>query len=329
MNPNRFLDIYDKNNSPIFEGDKATLDCSTILCRTSELGLFLKSLNDKEIFGVIEFLNTYPELKMTFEITFFYKDKRPVLNQDYYRYCSQKNPDFKGMEDPDKTFAIKNSDPMFFRYVYNTLPMTLIDNNTERNFSYNDVNEYLIKLDNHHFNINETLLIERNDELDTYFKDKISIIKTGDFSHVKVSFEKPDTGFYFFVSFSFVNELGELSTKRKTTKIKTEFEEPYSLALDEFDHKEYLLKQERDSEINTIKEKSLIKEDEIYQINDIKEKYKLKIKELEKEISTFIKENDIYESIDFEPFSLYLDYNSNLNFLNHILSKYEFKRGVK
>lgn len=317
---NRFLEIYDKNNNPVYEGDFGILDIQSISKRNSEIGKFLAANKPEDIVGEIEFNNSYPEVRTSITLKFKRTNGEYLTFQDYYNYYSDEDPED---QDLNEIYSVTNFDRMFVTYLLRNTTLEL--QNVEKREKPILEDELFLYFNDEKYSFDEVILIKRNDEVDEIFDNRIPQIIKGDFSHIGVEIKKIH-GFNTLLTFFFSDKNGKRSCYRKGRNIKTEFVQLHESLREEYDDLEDKYDALSADEVNKLRELNLPREEFLEKRKEIKEKFQNEFLKESEEIREKLKNQDMYEPELIENIIMSLSHNGDLAALKKLSSISEVSR---
>lgn len=195
----RYLEINDKNNLPIFEGDELILKIKDKFFGGSYFGKFCENFDIDTV--KIQILTNEKYLELKYHLSFFKDGFKSVKNREfkYWNYCLDQKEnkkeilktieDFNDIESPNDFYILKSSDSFFFRYILGKGAEKI--NGFNGNAIIVPDDELIIKSD-FKFNIliNDTLLVELDKEWLDVFKENLKSTNKENiiFNHIKFVF---------------------------------------------------------------------------------------------------------------------------------------------
>lgn len=299
----RYIEMKDKNNNPIFEGDDLVLTVPDKEFYGSYLGKFCKFYEIDLI--KIKVLENSNFLQIKYAMKFFKNGVQIITNQEnaywnYYSDCQdngkdieKKLEDFSSIENAKELKEIITSDSMFFSYIVGKGVEKISDLNNEIKIEENK-NLRIENKYNENIFVDDNILVKIDDKLKSSLDDSLNKNKLNikDYSHLLFCFKRIKDMFNFKTEIFLTDENGicqvfDINLNEEGKKIK-----------DDLDNQKYKLEDAGDDfeKIKKIKE-------------DIKELYKNK---------KYIKE---------ESHKLCLGFNNEINLLNFAFkNRFEIKK---
>ena len=185
---NRFLEMYDIENKPIFEKDRCIINLKNNSFGLSKFGEKLKKINPKKL--IVDFNNNKNELKKSIIIKFCMDDEHFLTNEEYCQLTKKNINEYLNIKKKKKNdiYQICSEDSMFISYVtYNMILKETIDNKE----AYIEKDEdFIVKLNNLDLKLNEKVFFKRNKKIEDFFDFYIKKNNVIDFDGVLIELNR-------------------------------------------------------------------------------------------------------------------------------------------
>jgi len=308
---NRFLEIYDKNGTPVYENDSGFLDLEELSKRTSLIGKLINDHYENGLIGEIHFQNSFPDVKTVFTLKFKREDGSYLKRKDYFNSFPEDLESLRKKDievDLEEIYVLKNSDSSFTRYLLGAATLELIDVNQEErsNPVVEKDSELFLSANDTKYAFDHYILFEKNEAIAELLKEEFELAVKGDYTHVCLELSKQH-GFHTYFRYYFSNEKGEETCYLRDYSVKPEYQDEYEKKSKEYDEIDERIYQEKRKAIKKIKNISKEKREEIQAF------YMAKLKEATKSVNVFLKNKDIYNTRVYDNLTLALENTGNMN----------------